>query len=84
MSQSQPQAQAQMPPRRKRTGKRRGRRGGVSPFLIMALVGTLAIVALIALNTFNPGARPRAADANRRTLGQDTAQVTIEEFSDFQ
>ena len=82
MAQPQPAA-----PRRPKGGKRRSRRrGGVSPFVIMAVVGVIFIGALLLLNSASISSSARNARSEGRTLVQAGANpvVTLEEYSDFQ
>lgn len=79
----QPQA---APAKRKKSAKRRSRRKGVSPFLIMAVIGVVFIVALIVLQQFAVAGQTRNIGEDTRTLVKAGANpaVTIQVFSDFQ
>lgn len=74
------------PAKRKKSAKRRSRRKGISPFVIMAVLGVVFIIALVALQQFSVSSQTRNIGAEVRTLvkaGENPA-VTIQVFSDFQ
>ncbi len=85
MTQTPPSAPRTAAPRRKKSGRRRSRQQGVSPFVIMGIVGAIVIIALVAFSVLNN--RPVTYDNVPRsgtTLGYPDAPVTITEFGDFQ
>jgi flagellar basal body-associated protein FliL len=74
------------PTRRKKSAKRRSRRKGASPFVIMAVIGVVFIIALVALQQISVASQTRNIGADARTLVKAGANpaVTIQVFSDFQ
>jgi hypothetical protein len=74
------------PVRRKKSARRRSRRGGVSPFVIMAVIGVAFIIVLVVLQQLSVSSQTRNVGEEGRTLVKAGASpaVTIYEFSDFQ